>query len=33
MLSDKQEDLLIAITLAEFNYGTENVDPELADHA
>ncbi len=33
MLSDRQEDLLIAIALAEFSYETEDVDPELAHYA
>ncbi|WP_265109166.1 hypothetical protein [Halosolutus halophilus] len=33
MLSVRQEDLLIAIALAEFSYETEDVDPKLADHA
>lgn len=33
MLSNRQEDLLIAVALAEFSYETEDVDPELANHA
>ncbi|SIS21040.1 hypothetical protein [Natronorubrum thiooxidans] len=33
MLSHRQEDLLIAIALAEFSYETEDVDPELANYA
>ncbi|WP_076611035.1 hypothetical protein [Natronorubrum thiooxidans] len=33
MLTNRQEDLLIAVALAEFSYETEDVDPELAIHA
>ncbi len=33
MLSNRQEDLLIAVALAEFSYETEDVDPDLANYA
>ncbi|WP_265112261.1 hypothetical protein [Halosolutus halophilus] len=33
MLSNRQEDLLIAVVLVEFSYETVDVDPELAAHA
>ena len=33
MLSNRQGDLLIAVALAEFSYETEDVDPDLANHA
>ncbi|WP_255681683.1 hypothetical protein [Natrinema sp. SYSU A 869] len=32
-LTDRQEDLLIAVTLTEFSVHYERADPELAEHA
>ena len=32
-LTDRQEDLLIAVSLTEFSVHYEAVDPKLAEHA
>ena len=32
MLTDRQEDLLIAVALTEFSVHYESADPDLAEH-